>query len=366
MNKGDTRIDLPGAAPPRWTRGYLTMLAISLLGASLGGGWAAHIFARGGGHAALALGLAAPFWLFTLAFVGGRASLAGRAAWSLARRAGSSEALERWDNHASMIALLMGLIAAFAGIAVSAADGPGVAQASVPMLAALGALLIVFAIVGRIAIVRAALALVRNLPTTTLAELEANEGNVELVLRIPDGAQVLELPFVRGRWAGVQLGVDFGARNQSWPPRLTVRDDTGSGDLDLGGFELCGWRSANAVETWTNEPPPRVALMREATGTSLVRDGATNVQWTVWALAPGDTLYVVGDATEVRRGFGAYRGGESTTVGSQRGIPAVAYIGDETELVRQLERELCAQPLVALLAVATLVALVWATLSLLA
>jgi hypothetical protein len=365
MSEADARIELPEAPPPRWTRVNRTLLVVGLLGAALGGGWAAHLFARGGAHAYLALGLAAPFGLFTLAFLGGRGAVAGKAARVLARRAAVPRQLERWGHGASMIGLLLAVLAAAIGIAVAATDGARIAQATVPALTALGALLILFAIVARIWAVRASLGLVRRLHTTTLARLEADEGNVELVLSVPDGGALIELPFLRGRWSGVQLSVDFGLRNQTWPQRLTVRDYTGSAELDLGGFELCGWRCADDVETWTGERPPLIGLIRQATGSALVGEEATNAHWRVWALEPGDTLYVVGDATEVRRGFGAYRSKESTTVGSQRGTPAVAYIGDETELLRAMARELRLQPWVALLAATTALLLAWATAALL-
>ncbi|HUH01654.1 MAG TPA: hypothetical protein VML75_06640 [Kofleriaceae bacterium] len=361
MSNVDARIELPQAPPPRWTRAHATLLSVSLLGATLGGGWGAHLLSRGGEHAHLALGLAAPFGLFTLAFLGGRGAVAGKAAWVLGRRADLPQQLERWGHGASMIAMLLAVLAAAIGIVVAAAEGSRVAQASVPALTALGALLILLAIAGRVWVVRASLGLVRRLHTTTLARLQADEGNVELVLSIPDGGGVVEVPFLRGRWSGVQLDLDFRRHTQTWPQRLTVRDYTGSAELDLGGFELCGWRSADDVETWTGDRPPLIGLIREATGSALIADEATNARWKVWALEPGDTLYVVGDATEVQRGFGAYRSTESTTVGSRRGAPAIAYIGEEAELLRDLTRELRLQPLVALLAAATVLLLAWAT-----
>ena len=361
---GETSIELPASPPPTWSHTLVAVLVVSLL-VSVGlAAWASQLLesaARSGAGRLLplALGLLALSWPLTLGILCGRAARGGKAAWALSRRAGFPWRLARSAERSFWWAFMVGVLAAAGGAVVVLAQArpDWRLSASIAALTTIAIAVSLWGILARTWMVALALHLARRLQQTTLAKLESDDGSVELALRVPPDAPTIEIDIVPGRWASLQLRLENGEVNEAWPDRLVVVDESGSAALDLGSFELCGWRYKGAVTAWTNDPPPLVRRIETATGRSLTTHGQTTLLWEAWALAPGDALYIVGDATAVRRGLGSYRGGGSTTLGTRSDMPAVAYMGEEGELRRRMVRELVYQTCVAVVATASLLAM---------
>ena len=353
---------LPARPRGRWSVALLSVVIVASAGAAVLMAWAAGVgpFVAAAAPAP-ALGLAAPLVVVALGVTWVRAAFGRNGATALARRAGASR---RWAERSTptlpiffaavgiaAIGVVAGLVGAPRGVALGVALG--FAGAIVAMLIAIAA---------RIAVVVAARRLVHQLPTTRLDRLEAGGGSVELALVVPPDAPTIEVPFLAGRWAAVQVHLDDHGGRFSWPRCLRVRDDTATAELELAGFEVSGWRVRAGVTMWSGERKPRfVHALEGAAGTTLAKAGETSLGWTIWAVAPGDTLYVVGDATEVAHGLGAFRGGDRRAIGASSEARAVAILDDETGLRAALARELRYQPLVIAFALAWLAALAWVT-----
>lgn len=344
------RIQLPGAPKRRWSRGRSIWLAVSAAGAIGLGAWGSAAQLPG------PLAAAGLYLVVALMMLMNLTVTAGRAAWVLVGRAGASSLAARISNARLW---MIGVSAMATTIGFTLTDAEPRVQALGPALAAGGVAFATAGIAGRIAITRAAHRLVVRLSTSMLAQLDRARGDLELVVTVPADAPTIEVPFLHGKWAAVELLLEGEAHR--WPDRLPVRDASDTGELALGACDLAGWRWAMDTVSWSSSRvPPLVESLRAAVGTRgpLAADSGSRL-WCVRAIAPGDTLYIIGDAEEVRRGFG-FRAEGQNKVGATGGRPAFAYIGDETRLRAMLVHELRYLPLVGLLGVAGVAALVWA------
>lgn len=354
----DARIEMPAYQPGRWSISQALTVIVSSAGAAALLAWAA----APAGRPALALGLAAPLVVVALAVCWVRAAYGRNGAAVLAIRAGSSRRWVEGTAGAVVPLIVASVVLAGLGVIDALAELPRVVTFVVAVAFAVLVVAVVSAIVRRIVIVAAARRLVQQLRTSRLDRLEPGAGSVELALVVPPDAPTIELPFLAGRWAAVQLYLDEQDRRFSWPERLRVHDDATTAELEVAGIELSGWRIRLDVDVWHDKPKPaHIRALEAATGTTLVTPGGTSLSWVVWAVAPGDTLYVVGDATEIAHGLGAFRGGDRRTIGTNTDVRAAAILGDETSLRDALALELRYQPLVAAFALAWLAALAWVT-----
>lgn len=338
------------------------MAVIGLVGSAVSGAAATHQLATNSAFTALALGLGAPFWIFSISLFHARVAFGGRGAWAVARRAGVDATLDAFVDRTPFRALLATLAVAAIGVATAVLELPAAAQAIVPGATALLVVAVIGAILGRIVILVTARRLHRTLETATLSGLADGSANVELALRVADDTPRVDLPFLDAPVAAAQLryGSDY-EHVQTWPERVAVYDASGRAELDLGSFEICGWRLHRDVWTWTTEDrPPVVDALETAIGASVAEAGQTSLAMVVWAVMPGDEIYVVGERAGVRRAFDGYRGAQVTALGTRSTVPAIAIVGNEERLERAIRRELLAQVLVAAGAAASLPALVCA------
>jgi hypothetical protein len=234
----DARIEMPAYPPGRWSISQAVAVIVASVSAAALLTWAATSAAR----PALALGLAAPLVVVALAVLWVRAAYGRNGAAVLAIRAGSSRGWVEGTSGAVVPLIVASVVLAGLGVIDALAELPHVVTFVVAVVFAVLVVAVVSAIVRRIVIVAAARGLVQQLPTSRLDRLESGAGSVELALVVPPDAPTIELPFLAGRWAAVQLYLDEQDRRFSWPERLRVRDDTTTAELEVAGIELSGWR----------------------------------------------------------------------------------------------------------------------------
>jgi hypothetical protein len=308
----------------------------------------AQVLASAARYVPLLVAGASSAWLLALVALHLGLNRVGKTSWVLARRAAANVArYERRDRAATTV--ILGAFCAAAAALVLAGVAAGFeaawipAQAAIAWLAAASLTSAASGVLIRHHQARSASRLIHRLQTSTLASVGAGSGNVELALRVPADAPRIELPFVAGRHAAVQLRVLFDSEDHSrtWPERLPVEDASGSGSLSLDSFELGAWRRVSGEKTLIDdaESPQVLSMLEEALGTKL-RKGleSASLHWAVWAVEPGDSVYVVGDAPDVKKGLGVYRGdGElGPSIAGRKAAPAVVFVGDETDLRRRL------------------------------